>query len=504
MIIIENQPITFDGLDECSQDIEFAQLVDNIDTTQFQVILEVCEGAGNQITDPHFNNDDGQWVLGDNWSTADNLLCHTAGFMIGMSSTIALYITRYYQVIIVVDSISFGAQFQVLLGAQVIGTISTVGTFIFYGFPIDFFGVTGVVIVPLVDGDMCISEIDVYEVATDLGVTIKDLAGVQVFQFSYFTNPSYFTLVQNYMTISVNWADFGIANGCYVLCLSEPCTFEGAEISNCDFDGNADGWTIGESWTYSDGAVVGVFDEEFEAELSQSNVFVVGQEYCVKITVSDSTLGVVNVYFGDNYQGSISEVGEFTFTGISTNDLLRIVLVYGSITITSICPCDKVYTCDYTSNTFNFKDWLPSCTMQINACNNEDGLGFAFTGTGFTPRLRLMAKLRLPKYPAELTQYTDSAGKKGVVYYSGRKAKNLCIDAQPEYIHDFLRLLLGFDNIWIDNVLYVCEDTEYNIEPIDAYDNIGKVRILMSKKTQNIKNTNCSDSENDCNLQQEL
>jgi len=60
--------------------------------------------------------------------------------------------------------------------------------------------------------------------------------------------------------------------------------------------------------------------------------------------------------------------------------------------------------------------------------------------------------------------------------------------------------LLGFDNVYIDNEPYFVEDDEYNVEYDDTHDNIGKVRILVSKKTQNVKNTNCTDEENVCTL----
>jgi hypothetical protein len=76
----------------------------------------------------------------------------------------------------------------------------------------------------------------------------------------------------------------------------------------------------------------------------------------------------------------------------------------------------------------------------------------------------------------------------------------LCIDLQPEYVHDFLRLLLGFDNVYINLEPYFVEDDEYSVEYDDSQDNLGKVKIAVSKTTQNIKNINCSDTENVCTL----
>ena len=68
------------------------------------------------------------------------------------------------------------------------------------------------------------------------------------------------------------------------------------------------------------------------------------------------------------------------------------------------------------------------------------------------------------------------------------------------YIHDFLRLIIGADNVYINNVKYVADDDEYNIEWAETFDNVGKVRILMSEQTQDVKNVNCSGVEISCNL----
>ena len=199
---------------------------------------------------------------------------------------------------------------------------------------------------------------------------------------------------------------------------------------------------------------------------------------------------------------SLTGAGVYTVTGTCTdNATLTLEGTVGNLVVTSCCPCDlPLGDCDYTSNVFKVGDYSNGCTKVINICNNENGLGFVFGSNNFSPRIRIECKIKRAKYASERNNYTDSKGTKKNYYYSGRKQKQLCTDQQPEYVHDFLRLLLGADNVFIDNVAYSVDDDEYNVEYADVNDNVGKVRLLISEQTQNVKNVNCSDTVKNCNL----
>jgi len=508
MIPISNQPVYFGGEDECANDIDFAQIVDLTDTTQFQLQLEVCDGTPNEIANPRFAESEG-WHLGGNWVIADNSLCYTAGTSDFLYSEATLDESKYYKVTIIVTSISFGAQFTVRLGAggAILGSITTIGTYTFWGFPVEDLGITSVYIEPVVDGNICISEIDVYEVLLNLIVGINNLVGTNVAQISYADETSYFVLHEGTMTVTINWDDLKIGEGCYVICLGTPCENTNGQnypavILNCNFDDNADSWLVGSNWMWYTGEMSGTFSGLIreDNEFAQMDVFTdFAVTYCVLMEVTAMS-GSFEVYFGTNLIQTITAVGAYTLTGMAIgNGDLTIRLTDGSARIDFLCPCDSKYLqCNYTSNTFKLMDTTGACTMVINACNNENGLGFVFGHSGFTPRIRLMAKLRQGKYASERNVYEDSVGKKSVVYFSGRKQKNLCVDLQPQYVLDFLRLLLGFDNVYLDGVAHVVDDDEFNVEWAETYDNIGKVRLLVSQKTQNVKNTNCTDTENSC------
>lgn len=511
MRIIDNQPVSFSESNNCLESIDYAQIVDVTDKTQFQLGLEVCNSTPNSITDPQFQ-DDTQWILGANWSFngfgRSTLLCHTEGSYDGASTSYSLDPNKYYEVIIVVESIDFGSKFQVALGSEIVGYITSVGTFTFYGFPSVYLGNYYLSIAPIVDGAMCITEIDAYEILLNTTVAIKDLNGTTIKNIDYLNFTEYFVISDNTVTVNINWSELNIdKSGCYQICIADPCENTNGQnypaiIQNCEFSGSATNWTLGASWSYGTNNVsVLATGGRADRTITQTNVF--GNylnSYCVDIEITAGA-GYVDVYFGTNLVGTISGVGVHNVCGTPTDNLDISLQSTGVLTITSICPTTITdITCNYTSNIFKLGDYSNDCTILINACNNENGLGFNFSGSGFSPRIRVSAKLRQSKYTSEKTIYEDSLGKKGVVYFSGRKSKTLCADLLPEYVHDFLRLLVGFDNVYLDGELYVVEDDEYNVQWVNELDNIGNVRLEVSKKVQNAKNTNCSDNENVCTL----
>lgn len=376
MEYIPNQPVYFQASDAeapCSVDeVSYSQIVANTDTTQFQMSIAPCDYEDQYIENPTFD-DSTYWTLGDNWSIADNLLCVSNSVDFTYSDTV--FATGYYEVIVVVDSIT-GGNLLVQLDTDYI-TISTAGTYKLY---VTGDGVEQLYLVAGTGVDACISSITAYELNTDVEFKIFYSTDTEVVTVSNTTNPEYFTFAKDTVTATVAWASIGATNGCYYIIAINPCGYQ------------------------------------------------------------------------------------------------------------------------FISNKFKVADYTGACTLLINACNNSDAMGFVFEDSGFSPRIRVNAKLRQSKYETDVLRYTNSAGTKKNYNYSSRKQKNLAIELQPEYVHDFLRLLLGFDNVFIDNVAYVVDDDEYNVLYVPELDTYGSVSILVSQQTQNVKNTLCSDTQINCNL----
>ena len=289
-------------------------------------------------------------------------------------------------------------------------------------------------------------------------------------------------------------------SGCYYMCFLDPCENTGgqnyqASITNPDFTGNTDGWALEGEAVFVDNSAVelGTSDYGF---IYQADVFENYANQCVDIDIPFLT-GQVVVLFGTATVATITTTGITRVCGIPEGNLSITIAtsIDNGAYIESVSPVTvspSNYVCNLKSNTFKIRDYSDSCTLLISATNNENGLGFVFGNPAFTPTIRLDAKLKGLKYPSERSIDEDSAGTKNVYYYSGRKVKTLVTDLQPEYVHDFLRLLLGFDNWTIDGVTYFVEDDEYNVIINDANDSVGSVKLLVSTRTQNVKSTNCS------------
>lgn len=514
--IKRNQPIIFDdSVDLCNTDTTYyTQIVDQTDTTQFQFGLTVCNGQSDLIVDPNFSSSS-NWTLGTGWVISSNTLCRTGS---GVSNVQAIGTTLvsgdYYCVTIIVDSISSGAGFGIYLGAGLIGIIQSSGTHVFYGSPN--LGLTFNIVSIISGGTICISAASVYKILTNFGVGIYDYDDNSLVQSLFYNTAPANTFVfsEDSVTVSIDWASLGLIDGCYYMCLFDPCINSGGQnyppqITNGTFTGSASGWTLGSSWTYNSNAVDAVFSATpANNYLTQNNVFInYTSTYSVTVILTAHT-GNVAVYFGTSFVGSCTGVGTFVITGVPVGNLnLQLYITSGTATVTSVTATTITtanYVCNYQSNIIKLGDYSCACpeTLLINACNDDNGLGFVFNGSGFTPRIRLQGKLRQSKYSSDRIIEEDSDGKKKVIYYNRRKSKNLTADLLPEYVHDFLSTLVGYDRFYINGVPYIVDDDEYNVIYDDSQDNVGGISLLVSEQTQLIRNFNCSSVEQSCIIPQ--
>lgn len=507
---IENQPVFLGTTDTCSNDVDFIynQLVDVTDTTQFQLHIEPCISAPQLIVNPNFEVD-ASWTTGDNVGISDDLLCFTGDTIAGTSgsyanSTAVFSDGKYYQVNITVDSVV--GSFDIYLESQLLGVVTSIGTHTFYVMADTFLSTGYLVICPTNDGaTACISNVTSFEILTNFIVAIYNADGTFNNETRYEFEPNNFIFSKDTVTISIDWSYFGIESGCYYLGVLDPCVNTNgqnypANIVNPNFDGNADGWDLGIDWVYSANTVVGTYG--MSNSLAQENVFIsYTNTYSITVEITAGTGIDLDVYFGETLVDTLTTIGTHVVSGIpyGNGNLLFVMQGGTGITIDSVRAVtvdDNDYVPDFTSNTFKVDDYSNDCTLLVNACNNEDGLGFVFDGSGFSPRIRLNAKLKEPKYNNERFTYTDSKGKKQVYWFKGRKQKYFCTDLEPEYVLDYLWSLFGYDNLYIDDELYVVDDDEFN--PTYSFDNVGSVKFLVSKKEQNVINANCSSQENNC------
>jgi hypothetical protein len=162
---------------------------------------------------------------------------------------------------------------------------------------------------------------------------------------------------------------------------------------------------------------------------------------------------------------------------------------------------DECLDCSYNSNKFILGNH--DCTHLVNVCNNEDGFGFIFNGSGFSPRIRLRSYLVRASYQSERDSFEDSAGKRTVQYFKRRKSKEWRIEPVPEYVHDFLSTIIGYDHVYIGSAEYFVDDDEYSLQYQTRNDVMASVTLKLSEKIQLVENTNCGADDNVCALTNE-
>ena len=132
-------------------------------------------------------------------------------------------------------------------------------------------------------------------------------------------------------------------------------------------------------------------------------------------------------------------------------------------------------------------------------CNDTNAFDLQFSGTGFSPTIRVTANLDRAQFEADRTTETNSLARIRNTYYQRTKKKRLAIAAVPEYVHDFLSLILGFDHFYIDDTEYnVAPDEEYVINYEDIDDYVGSVSLNVVLKEQLTRNAVTSAEGSGC------
>jgi hypothetical protein len=85
-----------------------------------------------------------------------------------------------------------------------------------------------------------------------------------------------------------------------------------------------------------------------------------------------------------------------------------------------------------------------------------------------------------------------------ITYAESTKVKTLRIEQQPEYVFDFLNILLLFDNFYVNGVLYFPnEPSTFSPQWNDANE-LGSVEIDLIKKNGILRKTQCVETDAAC------
>ena len=546
--IIPNQPVRFTRAGEslfpdcpsCCPD-DFCSPVRPGDYTQFQIKINPCADEVNAIRDPGFNDSTcAEWdvfptdvtVICNIFGTASNIIMqNTNNTSTLLRQTNVLEVGCYYEIKLLVTqtgsdnvemtSSTFGInQFQSPVNIPESlsnNTANDVREYCFNAyaqsvdFDLSFFAGT----VPFT---VLIDEIQVKKVDLDYSVAVCDDDGNIFHRIDVATELDqqgegfqFVDLCDDRLTITVDWSAQAFQFGCYCICLFDPCALDAADFNNLvnhGFD-NAFGWTLSGTNSSISNSVLQIRDEVGTLTVENDFILELGKEYEVVLDVFnplDCTHEAIITIQGQAVANTPGAgVSSYIVTGDGSPFMMEIetiadracdaeyALFFNDISV--VCT-DGDLIPDYKSNCFTLQQ--DPCTILIEACNDNDGFGFLFKDN-FVPNVRVFGVLKNPTYGINRNTFIDSKGKQVNAYFRRDKFMSLLIENQPEYVLDFLSLLLGFDHIYINGTEYVIADGE-EFTPIysPSQDCLARISILVREKVDLVENVKCEEEGEGC------
>lgn len=136
--------------------------------------------------------------------------------------------------------------------------------------------------------------------------------------------------------------------------------------------------------------------------------------------------------------------------------------------------------------------------FRLEGCNGEGQLGFEFEGTSFFPGIRLHGRKLRPQYTTDVDTFRYASGRWEVPYADRQKRWTFAFAQLPEYVTDFLSVLVYFDNLYINGQLYFPLDGEFpEIEYNDAND-FGNLELELTLKDSKVRKTRCIGTDAEC------
>lgn len=526
MQIIDNQPAKFDQvLNTCHLDYtRYKQLVKLGDVTNFQVKIGDCPLPENKIVNGGFATNLNGWTQAPSfgWFWDDGKACNVAPGAqdIGQST---LNVGAFYRIeVTVTDLVSTdvndlnSGRIDVQVGFNQVARIAENGVYVLYGVctfinELRFFKTANTRV--CID-DVVALEIDINHIVAIFDENNNFILDLKVTdfidEFTFITDE--FTLIQNFLTGFIDWTALSIPAGCYKICLLDACVNTNFQnfLPNGEFNISPASPFV--EWTFSSGflaTIAGKLKYAAAAPLATDNVSQVGIKsgcsYEIIIKINSIADCEVWVMLGSNITTKWTGAGTFTetvaangtgiaihFEGTDGIDSPEAEIEYVRLKISPTC-----YETDFCSPIFDVRA-AHDCTLRINACDDPrlvDDMGFLFKLTGFNPTIRLHSKLVNSQYKHERDVVENSFGRRAVAFYQRRKQKTLKISRQPEYVHDFLSLLFGFDHISIGIQEYVVVSDEYLLT-YDKEDNFARSQIDVTEKVELTRNTLCQSEGN--------
>jgi hypothetical protein len=325
------------------------------------------------------------------------------------------------------------------------------------------------------------------------------------------------TTIDQYLTAGFSMADVALTAGCYRLAIAEYCSNLCGQyfIANPYFNATGSGvpsWSsvIGTgvtNWTIDPNLASIELGTGESAYLESVTEVCEGVEYSIEITVDAISNARVRLSVDGNIYGSaITTAGTTTivFTPTSAGEISLLGSQIGGLP--SLIEISKVtmraiYTSvqyDRYSDVISVGEYSGCDYFKLEGCNGENQFGFAFYGSSFLPSIRLEGRRYQPQYDTDADLFRYSSGRWHASYVDRRKRHTYYFGRLPEYVLDFLSILVYFDNFYVNGETHFpAEDSFPEVEYNDA-DDLGSISIDLIRKTGIVRKTVCVGVDADC------
>lgn len=321
---------------------------------------------------------------------------------------------------------------------------------------------------------------------------IKDCENDAI-QYSSVSGDILYSETLNQLKMSVDWSNV-TCPGCYYIQVTQevPAAERLERITDKNFN-NAGAWNVGAGWTVGGGEAI-LSSGGGAGNLTQTSLaidFKKSVSYNINMVV-DHTSGDFDVKL---YSGGIEilDLGNFSTSGnfntstgalLSDCDEIRLEPSAGAqnLTVLQLSALMDLTPVDFSYRTDCYQlDDSHDCTIKLNGTNLDNAFGIDFIGLGYAPFVRVKGELMTPIFEGDKENEEDSAGISKTLYFKSEEKKNLFLYSLPNYLHSFIRLLIGYDTFQVDDVDYISIDSTYAPE---AERLLGKLDDLSSVTTE--------------------
>lgn len=328
----------------------------------------------------------------------------------------------------------------------------------------------------------------------------------------YISSLNDYDISNGQIKISFDWGylsdGYNCSGGCYYFGILEdvgiPTNITNERVNDGTFDGA--GWLYGTDWanTGTAAAITSTGGAGYLTQNSLLNDFSEGISYDITFEINSYINGNITVVLANSisdfiiletFSGNATHVSR---TGVLSKNYSQLVFIpnngnanFQIDNVSALASFDGIEF-DFSTDCFSIAE-SHDCTVKLSGTNLDDAFGVNFSTNYYTPFVRVQGQLRTPTYEDDIEDEEDSLGSSKLIYFNSDKIYMLHLYQLPEYLHDFIRLLRGYDTFLIDGNQYLAKGgykPEWVIQSNKVLD-LANVDFNVKQKIELNKNKYC-------------